>query len=118
MKYIPDLGQKAGLGVLFVVGLLTSFHCVAMCGGIVLSQTARKPADAGLEDKRTKRAWFMPSFLYNLGRVLAYTFVSGLVGGIGQVVALPGVWKDILPIVGGIFMIIMGINLLGIFPFL
>lgn len=118
MKYVPDLGQQAGLGVLFVVGLLTSFHCVAMCGGIVLSQTVQKKPEGEEPVPVSKKSSLVPSALYNLGRVIAYTFVGGLVGGLGQVITLPGVWKGILPIVGGVFMIIMGINLLGIFPFL
>lgn len=29
---------KMGYGMLFVIGLITSVHCIAMCGGINLSQ--------------------------------------------------------------------------------
>ncbi len=31
-----------GYGLIFVVGLLTSLHCIAMCGGIVLSQGIKR----------------------------------------------------------------------------
>jgi len=34
---IPQVEQTMGFGILFVVGIMTSFHCVAMCGGINLS---------------------------------------------------------------------------------
>ena len=35
-----QLGQSGmGYGMLFLVGLMTSVHCVAMCGGISLSQS-------------------------------------------------------------------------------
>ena len=34
---LADSGM--GYGMLFVVGLLTSVHCIAMCGGINLSQS-------------------------------------------------------------------------------
>ena len=39
---------KAGmsLGALFLVGLMTSLHCVAMCGGINLSQCIPQPSNA------------------------------------------------------------------------
>lgn len=37
MKTMPDLGMNASIGLLFLVGVLTSFHCAGMCGGIVLS---------------------------------------------------------------------------------
>jgi len=36
-NFIPEIDQSMGLGLLFMVGLMTSLHCVAMCGGINLS---------------------------------------------------------------------------------
>lgn len=115
LKYFSQLGKDAGYGLLFVLGLLTSFHCVGMCGGITISQTIRyqNKNDAG-----RLYGWLAPSTLYNTGRVASYTLVGAIVGGLGQVISFSGVWKGIIPLVGGVFMIIMGINLLGIFPFL
>ena len=49
-----------GYGLIFVVGLLTSLHCLAMCGGITLSQT--------LPDARPGER-LAPALLYNAGRV-------------------------------------------------
>ena len=125
LKFLPDLTGNAGYGLLFIIGLLTSFHCIGMCGGIVLSQTIGKNEDPSknLNDgqaalKKDKKAWVIPSVTYNLGRVLAYTFIGGLVGGIGQIISFPGIWKGLIPMLGGTFMIIMGINLLDAFPFL
>ncbi|MEA4924597.1 MAG: sulfite exporter TauE/SafE family protein [Syntrophomonadaceae bacterium] len=114
LKYFTQLGHEASYGVLFVLGLLTSFHCVGMCGGITISQTIRS---ANYDIKRSL-GWLVPSAQYNAGRVMAYTLVGGMVGGIGQVISFPGIWKGIIPLVGGIFMIVMGLNLLDIFPFL
>ena len=37
-NFIPQVNQSMGYGILFVVGLFTSLHCIAMCGGINLSQ--------------------------------------------------------------------------------
>jgi sulfite exporter TauE/SafE/copper chaperone CopZ len=42
---IPLAEDGMGYGLLFVIGLLTSVHCVAMCGGINISQCI--PAGAG-----------------------------------------------------------------------
>ena len=114
MKFVPELGMNASYGLLFVLGLLTSFHCMGMCGGIVISQTLEK--NQASETPAKKNAWFIPTVSYNVGRVLAYTFVGGVVGGLGQIISFSGIWKGIIPILGGLFMIIMGINLLGIFP--
>jgi hypothetical protein len=47
-RFLPGVTQSMGYGMIFVVGLLTSLHCVAMCGGIVLSQgvSCAEPARA------------------------------------------------------------------------
>ncbi len=94
-----------GYGMLFVVGLLTSVHCVAMCGGINLSQTVGK---GGLA----------PTALYNLGRVISYTAVGFIVGALGSVISFTQTTQGVLKLLAGVFMVIMGVNMLGIFPFL
>ncbi len=114
LKYFSQLGKDASYGLLFALGVLTSFHCIGMCGGITLSQTIRYKQD----DIRKSYAWLLPTALYNGGRVIAYTLVGAVVGGLGQVISFSGVWKGIIPLLGGLFMIIMGIHLLDIFPFL
>ena len=40
--FLPTVTQSMGYGLIFVVGLLTSLHCIAMCGGIVLSQGIKR----------------------------------------------------------------------------
>ena len=73
---------KMGYGMLFVIGLITSVHCIAMCGGINLSQCIPQVMQ-GESDNTSKLAAFCPALAYNMGRVLSYTavgFVLGLVG--------------------------------------
>ena len=114
---------KMGYGMLFVIGLITSVHCIAMCGGINLSQCIPHPAQGEPEDTG-KLAIFCPALAYNMGRVLSYTtvgFVLGLVGfliGGKTEVGLSIFLQGILKIIAGLFMVIMGINMLGIFPWL
>lgn len=117
----PLADTKTGYGMLFVIGLLTSVHCVAMCGGINLSQCLPQPGQESAENGRL--AAFRPALAYNLGRVLSYTaigFVLGLIGlllggtGLGFSKLLQGTLK----IIAGLFMVIMGLNMLDIFPWL
>ncbi|MDD3414051.1 MAG: sulfite exporter TauE/SafE family protein [Lachnospiraceae bacterium] len=110
----PTAEAGTSFWMLFVIGLLTSVHCVAMCGGINLSQCIPQSEI----DKNSRMAAFRPSFLYNLGRVIAYTVVGGIVGALGSVLTLTGVFRGIVQLVAGVFMIIMGINMLGVFPFI
>ena len=114
-NFIPQINQNMGYGVLFVVGLITSLHCIAMCGGINLSQCVsykQAEEDAG---KITK---LKPSLMYNAGRVISYTVIGGIVGALGSVVSFSGTAKGIVAILSGVFMVIMGLNMLNIFPWL
>lgn len=112
-NFIPEVDQSMGYGLLFVVGLLTSLHCIAMCGGINLSQCV---VYSGSDNSGAGN--LKPSFLYNAGRVVSYTVIGGIVGGIGSIVSFSGGAKGIVAIIAGVFMVIMGINMLNIFPWL
>lgn len=103
-------------GMLFVIGLITSVHCVAMCGGINLSQCIPNKEDN--EAIKSRFSTLRPTLLYNLGRVCSYTIVGFLVGALGMVFTFSNTMQGILKLIAGAFMIIMGINMLGLFPWL
>lgn len=112
-SFIPKIDQNMGYGVLFVVGLITSFHCLAMCGGLNLSQCLSYQS-AGAN----KLSLLRPSLLYNLGRVVSYTVMGGIVGTLGSAISFSRASKGAVAVVSGIFMVIMGLNMLNIFPWL
>jgi Uncharacterized conserved protein len=101
------------LGMLFFVGLLTSVHCIAMCGGINLTQTL---AVSG--PRNGIKSSLVPGLLYNGGRVVSYTITGAAAGGIGSVFSFSGRARGAVQLAAGIFMVVMGINMLGLFPFL
>ncbi len=109
-NFIPQIKASMGYGMLFAVGLLTSIHCIAMCGGINLSQCLVRKPDG------TSQAGWKPGVLYNAGRVISYTVVGGIVGALGSVVSLPGAARGLVAILAGLFMVVMGINMLGLIP--
>jgi copper chaperone CopZ len=92
--------------VLFVIGLLTSLHCVGMCGGIMLSQSVAKKNNG-------KLSAIKPTLLYNTGRVISYTILGGIVGALGSVFNVSLKLKAGVAIFAGLFMIIMGFNMAG-----
>lgn len=105
-----------GYGMLFLIGIMTSVHCIAMCGGINLSQCIPKgkPDENGSSTLSALR----PAFLYNAGRVISYTVTGFIVGALGSVITFSNFAQGILKLAAGFFMVIMGINMLGIFPWL
>jgi sulfite exporter TauE/SafE/copper chaperone CopZ len=112
----PVVNQSMSYGMLLIIGLLTSVHCVAMCGGINLSQCAKQ--QSAFSTDTTKSSPLRPSLLYNSGRVISYTVIGGLVGAVGSVVSFSGAAKGIVQLAAGLFMVIMGLNMLNIFPWL
>lgn len=116
-NFIPEVKSSMGYGVLFLVGLLTSLHCVAMCGGINMSQCVSSGAVSGAVSGGA-RAKIKPSLLYNLGRVTSYTLIGGIVGAIGSAISFAGWARGIVAVISGLFMVIMGLSMTGLFPWI
>ena len=113
-NFFPEADAGMGYGMLFIVGLLTSVHCLAMCGGINLSQClGHRSGETG-----GRFSSLRPSALYNLGRVVSYTIIGGVVGAFGSLVSFSGNARGIVQLITGVFMIVMGVNMLGVFTFL
>jgi len=106
---------QAGMsyGMLLVIGIFTSIHCIAMCGGINLSQTLRTNGETA---PASTYSLLLPSILYNGGRLVSYTLVGVLVGALGSVITVSGRFQGVVQLAAGVFMVIMGINMLGLFP--
>ncbi|MEA4924629.1 MAG: sulfite exporter TauE/SafE family protein [Syntrophomonadaceae bacterium] len=114
-NFIPQVDQSMSYGILFMVGILTSLHCVSMCGGINLSQCVAHDTENNRADGLAR---LKPSFWYNLGRVISYTIIGGIAGALGSAVSFSGTARGVVAIAAGIFMIIMGANMLNLFPWL
>jgi len=115
---------EPGYGMLFVTGLLTSVHCIAMCGGINLTQSLpdRASAAAGSADSSKASPFFLSSFLYNLGRVCSYTAFGAVLGTAGLLfggngtAVFPVSLQGFLKMLASIVMILAGVNMTGLFP--
>jgi sulfite exporter TauE/SafE/copper chaperone CopZ len=105
---LPELTPNISLGLLFVIGLLTGFHCVAMCGGFVVGYTA-KAAQEGRDSK-----W--SHLKYGFGKTLSYTIIGGLFGLLGSFIAFTPTLRGVLGIIAGLFLLIFGLNMLNVFP--
>ncbi|MDR1019675.1 MAG: sulfite exporter TauE/SafE family protein [Synergistaceae bacterium] len=113
--FFPQAEAGMGYGMLFAVGLLTSIHCVAMCGGINLSQSlsAGSKAPRGVQGLPPASALW-PAIQYNTGRVASYAAAGGAVGALGAAVSLSAAMKGAIQVVAGVLMVILGLNMLGV----
>jgi sulfite exporter TauE/SafE/copper chaperone CopZ len=107
---IPSITQNMGYGLLFVVGLLTGFHCISMCGGFVISYTAK---DAQ-EGKKSHNSHLM----YGLGKTISYTIIGAAFGLLGSIIAFTPMIRGVVGLFAGAFLILFGLKMLNIFPVL
>ncbi len=104
---LPDFDVQLSYWAVLVVGLLTGFHCVGMCGGFVLSYTARG-AQQGVGTY-----WLHAQ--YALGKLLSYTLLGAGFGLLGAIVSFTPTIRGIAAILAGVFLILYGFNMLHVF---
>jgi len=104
-------------GVMFGLGLVSSLHCVQMCGPIVLSYSV------ALESLTSGNKQFAPllgnHLAYNAGRILTYSALGAAFGFAGQAMGLlsrMAGFSHTLAIVSGALMIVVGLSMLGLVP--
>ena len=89
----PDITQHMGLGLIFLLGLLTGFHCVGMCGGFVLSYTA--------DDASAGRPSYLSHLLFGAGKTLSYTLIGATFGLLGAFVAFTPMLRGVAGMLAG-----------------
>lgn len=103
-----NISMETGFVALFILGFLTGFHCIGMCGGFVLSYA-----------KNLKKAGdLMPHLLYGSGKTLSYTVIGALFGLVGSFIAFTTELRGSVAIIAGIFLVIYGLNMLNVLPIL
>lgn len=74
-----------------VFGLLGSFHCVGMCGPIVLAVPGRS---------------LLSKLSYNIGRTITYALMGVIIGIVGEGFSLVG-WQQTLSVAVGVAMLLI-----------
>ena len=97
------------LGLIFILGLVSSLHCVQMCGPIVLAFSLP------LSRSQALRA----QLHYNAGRILTYAALGALAGALGGGIGLLGRLAGLASgarVFAGSAMIVAGILTIGLVP--
>jgi sulfite exporter TauE/SafE len=80
-----------------VIGFISSFHCVGMCGPIAMALPVGRGSGASFVGGR---------LLYNLGRVTTYTSLGLAAGLLGRTLQLAG-WQQTISIASGVGMLLL-----------
>lgn len=103
---IPNIDSSITYGMLLITGVLTSIHCISMCGAINLM---------AIVDSKTRN--FKRPLLYNFGRVISYTIIGGIAGLIGSVLSLNATINGIIILLAAFIMFMMSLSMLGMMKF-
>ena len=111
--------QKAGLvnliggtgvtySTAFIVGIVASLStCMAVVGGVVLSMSATFAKGGSV---------MKPQLMFHVGRIVSFFVLGGVIGSIGSAFTLSDTGTFVLSFIIGLVMLILGINLLDVFP--
>lgn len=109
-------GSYSSLPIVFLIGLTAGVStCMALVGGLVLGASARfsiqKPHATGMEK-------FTPHIYFNLGRIASFFVLGGVIGFAGSLFQLSTSVLGTLTVAVGLVMLLLGGQLIDVFPIL
>lgn len=92
----------------FIIGVIASLSsCLAIVGGLILSLSAKISQD-NVNDTKT-------FLLFHIGRLVSFGVLGGVLGLVGNAIGINFTFTAILGILASLVMLLLGLNLVGIF---
>jgi len=109
--HIPEfnftsIDSNTSLFLLFFAGLLTGFHCIAMCGGFLVSYTTKNALNGHKS--------FSQHLVYGASKTISYTIIGAVFGLIGSIFFFTPRLRGGIAIFAGIFMIFYSLSMFGL----
>ncbi len=100
--------SEINYGTIFLIGVIASLStCMAVVGGLLLSMSAT----FAKEGDKVK-----PQLMFHIGRIVSFFILGGVIGVIGSAFTLNAGTTFAMNLVIGLVMLVLGINLLEVFP--
>jgi sulfite exporter TauE/SafE/copper chaperone CopZ len=100
--------------LILLIGLVAGIStCMALVGGLSLGLSAKF---AESHPQATAKQKFRPHLFFMLSRILSYALLGGVLGMLGQAFQISSNANGILIILVALVMLIMGLQLINIFP--
>jgi protein-disulfide isomerase/sulfite exporter TauE/SafE/copper chaperone CopZ len=110
------LPNEVSYGLALLIGVVASMStCIAVTGGLLLA-VAAKYNSATAQLSAAQR--FKPHLFFNAGRVVSYTLLGGAIGALGSTFSMSAGASALLMILASILMIVVGLQMLNLFPWL
>lgn len=95
-------------GTSFLIGIIASLSsCMAVVGGLLLSMSAT----FSKEGDRIR-----PQLMFHGGRIISFFLLGGVIGALGSAFTLSSTATFLLSFIIAVVMLILGLNLLDVFP--
>ncbi len=108
-----NISDNVSYGLAFLIGLVAAFStCMAVSGGLLLAVSTKYNE---LNPDLTPKQKLKPHIYFNLGRIISYTLLGGLLGLLGSVISLSPKLTSIITILASLIMIFLGFEMLNIF---
>ncbi len=106
LNYVPTFNTSFQLSSALIAGLLTSIHCLSMCGSLNLFSSVN-----------SKEVSLKNNMFYNLGRILSYTIAGFIAGLLGQSISINSYVSAGISLVCSIIMLLLSLKMLGVINF-
>lgn len=93
----------------FTLGLVTSLHCVSMCGPMVVTYALKGTEDGTVAQR------IVPNVAYQAAKILSYMLVGLLLGTVGSAFSLDAI-RPYVMVAAGLFMIVLALGMTGRVP--
>lgn len=114
INFFSGTNSYSSLPIVFLIGLTAGLStCMALVGGLILGASARF---AEKYPQATTTEKFKPHLFFNLGRIVSYFILGGLVGYLGSLIQISVSSLGLLTIAVGLVMLTLGLQLTGLFP--
>lgn len=116
LNFNNNLNGEFSWWLAFLVGLSAGIStCLALVGGLVLGLAANYAKDHQSASALDK---FKPHLYFNLGRIISFFILGGLLGLIGQTFKISSLANSALTLFVGFVILLLGFKILEIFPIL
>lgn len=106
--------DTVGLGAIALIGLVAATSsCLALVGGLLLSVSA---AWCAAHPRHSRWERFRPLFAFNMGRLISYFLLGGLIGQIGAAFRLSSHITGFVTVILSLIMLILGLRILNLLP--
>lgn len=110
----PSTSGAVSFGGIFIIGLVAgTSSCLAVTGGLLLAMAAKYNE---VHQSFSPREKFRPLLAFNVGRLVSYTLLGGVVGLIGQAITVSPRVTGYLNLIIAVVMFWLALSILQIIP--